>query len=243
MKSPMSPGFRLVSRVLAVHLSTIVKLPAAMLKDSAWTPPRPWLMNWLFVVFCLSGLVTRGASADRSAAKGAPVTVQNLAGENVQPLADAGQKATVLFFVMHECPVANGYAPEISRIMNDYTEQGVRCYVVYVEADLSRETARQHAKDYSFKSGAVMDPRHLLVKAAGATISPEAAVFSPRGEVLYLGRIDDRVADFGKRRVEPTRRDLRLTLDAVLAGRPVPARLTKAVGCYIPEEHPSKAEH
>jgi hypothetical protein len=58
--------------------------------------------------------------------------------------------------------------------------------------------------------------------------------------VLYRGRIDDRVADFGKRRVEPTRRDLRLALDAILAGKPVPARRTKAVGCYIPEDSSSE---
>ena len=50
------------------------------------------------------------------------------------------------------------------------------------------------------------------------------------------------MADFGKRRVEPTRRDLRLALDAILAGKPVSARLTKAVGCYIPEDHSSKPE-
>jgi hypothetical protein len=62
-------------------------------------------------------------------------------------------------------------------------------------------------------------------------------VLSPSGDVLYRGRIDDRVADFGKRRVEPTRRDLRLALDAILAGKPVQARLTKAVGCYIPEDN------
>lgn len=183
------------------------------------------------------------ADAGNPPSKSAVIAVQDLSGNMVKPLADSGQKATVLFFVMHECPVANGYAPEISRIMNDYAAKGVSNYVVYVEADLSSKQARRHAADYGFKSGGVLDPKHVLVKAAGATISPEAAVFSPRGELLYLGRIDDRVADFGKRRVEPTRRDLRLTLDAVLAGHPVPARLTKAVGCYIPEDHSSKAEH
>ena len=58
--------------------------------------------------------------------------------------------------------------------------------------------------------------------------------------LLYRGRIDDRVADFGKRRVEPTRRDLRLALDDILAGKPVQTRLTKAVGCYIPEDNTSE---
>lgn len=169
----------------------------------------------------------------------ASVIVKDLAGVAVQPLANSGQKATVLFFMMHECPVANGYAPEIIRITSEYGAKGVRCFVVYVENDLTPEQARQHARDYGYKFGALLDPQHLLVKAAGATISPEAVVFSPSGDLLYRGRIDDRVADFGKHRVEPTRRDLRLALDAILAGKPVQARLTKAVGCYIPEDNTS----
>ena len=183
------------------------------------------------------------AEESGATSKAADLVVESLSGQPVKPLADAGQKATVLFFVMHECPVANAYAPEIARIMTEYAAKGVRSYVVYVEADLPAEKARAHARDFGFKAGTLRDPKHLLSKAAGATISPEAAVVSPKGEVLYLGRIDDRVSDFGRRRVEPTRRDLRLTLDALLAGQPVPARTTKAIGCYIPEDHTSKAEH
>ena len=187
----------------------------------------------LNVAWLAEGAEARVPSPGRPAS----IVVKDLAGATIQPLADSGQRATVFFFIMHECPVANGYAPEISRVMTEYGAKGVRCFVVYVESDLVPEKARQHARDYGYKSGALLDPRHLLVKAAGATISPEAAVFSPSGEVLYRGRIDDRVADFGKRRVEPTRRDLRLALDAILAGKPLQARLTKAVGCYIPEDN------
>jgi peroxiredoxin len=203
----------------------------------------PWLARLIAACLCLPLFAAPARSAGVVGPNVIEVTVQNTAGEKIQPLADAGQKATVLFFVMHECPVANGYAPEISRIMHDYAAKGVRSHVVYVEADITLEQARKHAQDYGFKTGGVMDSKHLLVKAAGATISPEAAVISAKGDVLYLGRIDDRVTDFGKRRVEPTRRDLRLTLDAILAGQPVPTRRTKAIGCYIPEDHSSKAEH
>ena len=194
------------------------------------------------LVLCFAQLAAGAEPGGVPAGKAPSISVKNLEGASVQPLSDTGQKATVLFFVMHECPVANGYAPEIARIMSEYSAKGMRSYVVYVEDDLTPAKAREHARDYGFKSGAVLDPKHLLVKAAGATISPEAAVLSPAGEVLYRGRIDDRVADFGKRRVEPTRRDLRLALDSILAGKPVSARLTKAVGCYIPEDHLSKPE-
>jgi hypothetical protein len=207
----------------------------------------PW--NRWFIVGALalamglvSGLSQGTEAGPRLAASPSSIAVKDLAGATVQPLADAGQKATVLFFVMHECPVANGYAPEITRITSEYARKGVRGFVVYVESDLTPEQARRHARDYSYKTGTLLDPQHRLVKAAGATISPEAAVFSRSGDLLYRGRIDDRAADFGKRRVEPTRRDLRLALDAILEGRPVQARLTRAVGCYIPEDDTTQSE-
>lgn len=209
-------------------------------------PHRQW-KRWMAACALAVGLsFARLASSVEADApptgKAAVLAVNDLTGAKVQPLADAGHKATVLFFVMHECPVANGYAPEIIRISSEYAAKRVRCFVVYIEGDLTPEKARTHARDYGYKAGVLLDPQHRLVKAAGATISPEVAVFSPSGEMLYRGRIDDRVADFGKRRVEPTRRDLRLALDAILTGKRVHARLTKAVGCYIPENNSSQSE-
>lgn len=67
----------------------------------------------------------------------------------------------------------------------------------------------------------------------GATTTPEAALLSPEGAVLYLGRIDDIYADFGKKRAQPEHRDLRDAIDAVLAGRAVAQRRTPALGCQI----------
>jgi hypothetical protein len=79
----------------------------------------------------------------------------------------------------------------------------------------------------------VLDPELKLAKLTGATVTPEACVLSPAGEILYRGRIDDRAVKLGTVRVEPTVRDLRLALDAVLAGKPVAEKFTRAIGCYI----------
>ena len=58
-------------------------------------------------------------------------------------------------------------------------------------------------------------------------------MFDGKGLLVYRGRIDNLYADFGKKRAKPTRRDLRETLDALLAGKRLAKRTTKAVGCYI----------
>ena len=91
----------------------------------------------------------------------------------------------------------------------------------------------QHTKDYQFSFPVLFDPRQVLVKLTGATTIPSAAVLTPDGSLLYLGRIDNRVEDFNVRRQEPTRFDLREALDAVLAGKPVVHPRTKAFGCAI----------
>ncbi len=159
--------------------------------------------------------------------------IKDVQGADHQPLVAAGQKATVLFFVLSDCPIANSYAPEINRIAAAYSSLGVRSYLVYVEDELSAPVARQHAQDHEFKFPALLDPGHQLVKFSKVTVSPEVAVLAPDNTVLYRGRIDDRAAAFGQSRVTPSKRDLRDALEAILAGKPVDTPVTKAVGCYI----------
>ena len=54
------------------------------------------------------------------------------------------------------------------------------------------------------QTAVLLDPRQVLVEHAGATITPQVAVLSPEGKVLYLGRIDNRVEDFGRSRPKAT---------------------------------------
>jgi hypothetical protein len=58
-------------------------------------------------------------------------------------------------------------------------------------------------------------------------------VLDPSGKMVYRGRIDDRYLTFGKDRPQPTVRDLERSLEAVLAGKPVPVPRTQAIGCIL----------
>ncbi len=145
----------------------------------------------------------------------------------------AGTKAVVLLFIARDCPVSNSYAPEIKRIIARYMTQKVAFTLVYPDPDTSLAAARRHAKDYGYICPLLLDPAHRLVRRAGATVTPEAAVFAPSGKLLYRGRIDDLYLGFGQRRFAATRHDLRDALDAVLAGRPVPVPRTQAIGCFL----------
>jgi hypothetical protein len=61
------------------------------------------------------------------------------------------------------------------------------------------------------------------------------AVIGAGGAVLYRGRIDDRYIEFGKDRPQPTERTLERALEAIVQGKPVAARETQAVGCFLGE--------
>ncbi|PWU01351.1 MAG: hypothetical protein C5B51_22825 [Terriglobia bacterium] len=145
----------------------------------------------------------------------------------------AAKRAIVLVFVSTDCPLSNHYVPELNRIASSYGPRGVAIYAVQGDATVSDAEVRRHAKEFAYGFPYLFDPAESLASFTGATVTPQAAVLSPRGELLYLGRIDNRLEDFGKERVQITEFHLRDALDAVLAGKPVSHPRTKALGCAI----------
>jgi len=145
----------------------------------------------------------------------------------------SGKRAVVLLFVSTDCPLSNNYVPELNRIAQAYSARGATFYAVQGDATIADEEVRRHVKEFGYTFPYLFDPDESLAAYTGATTTPEAAVLSPTGEVLYLGRIDNRQEDFGKQRVRVTEFDLRDTLDAVLSGKSVPHPRTKTIGCAI----------
>jgi thiol-disulfide isomerase/thioredoxin len=145
----------------------------------------------------------------------------------------AGKRAVVLLFVTTDCPLSNGYVPELNRLERAYARQGIVFYAVQGDATVATEEVRRHVKEFGYAFPYLLDPQESLATYTGATTTPEAAVLSPSGELLYLGRIDNRLEDYGKRRVQVTEFDLRDALDAVVNGKAVPHSRTKPFGCAI----------
>lgn len=148
-------------------------------------------------------------------------------------LVDKTHRATVWFFLTPGCPICNQYTPEINRICRDYAARQVACFAVYVAPGLTETEAQAQAQQFGLTCPVLLDSAHRLSKRAGATVTPEAAVFTPDGNRKYLGRIDNLYADVGQRRVQATTHDLRAALDAVLDGKAPAVAATQAVGCEI----------
>jgi peroxiredoxin len=154
-------------------------------------------------------------------------------GQPVRLLDDPGATAVVLVFVRTDCPIANRFAPEVNRLTAEFAPRGVRFWRVYPAADDTAELVAKHTADYQFSTAPLLDHEQRLAKALGASVTPEAVVLRPDGQIAYRGRIDDRFVDYGKSRSEPSRRDLAAALEEVLAGDEVSVPKTKAVGCPL----------
>ena len=142
--------------------------------------------------------------------------------------------AGVVLFVSSDCPVSNGYAPEIQRICDDARTKGGSCTLVYEDSSIDAAAVRAHRDEYRYRQiPAVIDHDHAIAQRAKATITPQAVVLTPAGVIKYRGRIDDRYLALGKQRRVVTSHDLREAIGAVIAGKPVPHAETEAVGCFI----------
>ena len=161
------------------------------------------------------------------------LSVTDIDGKELAPLRPSGP-AEALFFITHDCPISNFYAPEIQRICGEYGSKGVSCALVYVDAQMDAAAVRKHMGDFGYKGiPAILDKKHKVVDAAGAKVTPEAILVGHDGRILYSGRIDNFYAGLGKPRRQATVHDLRTALDETLAGKPVTTPKTSPVGCYI----------
>jgi hypothetical protein len=172
------------------------------------------------------GIGTQTASSE--------LRLASVTGELIDPLASPpGTKAIALLFVSADCPISNRYAPELRRLHDRFSSQGVIFWLIYPNPAESASAIRRHLEEYGYGGHALRDPRHELVKAAQVTVTPEAAVYDVSRRLLYRGRIDDRYVSLGLERAQPTRRELEGALLAALAGSRAEPAAGPAVGCFI----------
>jgi len=160
--------------------------------------------------------------------------VRDVRGAAVSLFAPAGM-ANVLVFVSSDCPIANGYAPDIQKLCSAYARRGVACTLIYEDAAIEPAAVQRHLTEFRYRDvRAVIDRDRSIAARARASVTPQAVVVDAAGTLRYRGRIDNRYAAFGKARRVVTAHELRDALDAVLSGTAVANPETAALGCFIP---------
>lgn len=142
------------------------------------------------------------------------------------------EKPEVRFFVLTDCPISRKFSPEIKSIYETYAKRA-NFRLVIVEPDITMAKADKFRKDFGYAFPATLDTTGAIAKAARVLTVPTVVV-SQGGKTLYQGRIDNRFPTLGTQR-PVTRKDLRIALDSILAGKPVVMPKTDVVGCALPQ--------
>ncbi len=137
-------------------------------------------------------------------------------------------KGIVVMFIATRCPVSNAYNGRMAALYADYQKRGFAFVGINSNKAEAASEIKEHAGKNHLAFTILKDPGNLIADKFGATVTPEIFVLSNELQLLYHGRIDD-----SRREANVKSKDLRDTLDAILAGKSVPVTETKAFGCSI----------
>jgi thiol-disulfide isomerase/thioredoxin len=159
-------------------------------------------------------------------------TVPVLDGKTIDLAKEAAGKPYALIFVRTDCPISNRYAPVLQELQKHYQDR-VAFWLVYADRDETVSTIQDHLHQYGYNIPAIRDPQQKLVPVSQVSVTPEAAVFTASGVLIYHGRIDNWYESFGHARPAPTTHELHDALDAVVAGKRPAVATARSVGCYL----------
>ena len=139
-----------------------------------------------------------------------------------------GKKGAVIIFVATKCPVSNAYNDRMEKVSEDYQAKGINVIGINANSTEPAAEVKSHAAEKGLKFAILKDDGNKIADRLGANHTPEAYVIDASGKLVYHGRIDN-----AQNTANITSNDLRDTLDAILAGKPVPKTTSMAFGCSI----------
>lgn len=150
-------------------------------------------------------------------------------------LADFAGKPLVVMFVCNHCPFVKHIRAGLAQFGRDYVPRGAAIVAISANdvanypqdgPDKMKDEAR--AAGYNFPY--LYDATQSVAKTYRAACTPDFYLFDKDHRLVYRGQFDD------SRPSNPlpvTGKDLRDALDAVLAGKAVPAAQKPSIGCNI----------
>lgn len=142
------------------------------------------------------------------------------------------KKAFVLVFVDRSCPVVQKYLPVLQEMDKQFSGKGVQFLAINPSPDDSILEMAGQAVALNITFPFVKDFGGKAAKSLGVDRVPTVVILNDQRVIVYRGRVDDAVR-LGGTRNEPTRKDLQIALEEVLAGKSVTTAETVVDGCAI----------
>ncbi len=162
-------------------------------------------------------------------------TLTNVDGQSVSLSDFAGAPACLVMFICNHCPYVKHVAPELARLAREY--QGRKVAVIAINSNDvathpgdSPEQMVHEVEERGYTFPYLFDESQSVAQAYKAACTPDFYVFDKDQKLVYRGQLDASRPDSG---IPLSGKDLRAALDAVLAGKPVPADQKPSIGCNI----------
>jgi thiol-disulfide isomerase/thioredoxin len=135
----------------------------------------------------------------------------------------------------NHCPYVKHVAAGLAQLARDYQARGAAVVGISSNdaanypADSPEQMVHElENRGYTFPY--LYDETQEVAKAYRAACTPDFFVFDRDQKLVYRGQMDSSRPDSG---IPVTGVDLRAALDAVLAGKPLPAEQKPSIGCNI----------
>jgi len=194
-------------------------------------------------VFCtvtVCALVSGCTGSGQGTGVGSGPAVASAATMPPAAIPASSPRATVWLFISTDCPICNGYQPEIERLRMRFAPRGIEFVGVYAEVPLGRSEMEAHVAKFGMKYPVRIDTDRAIQQRLGARMVPEVVVTAGGPDssenpapFLYRGRVDAQWPERGSRRPRATVHDLERALEAIVAGQQPAVRTTTPVGCVL----------
>jgi len=203
---------------------------AALIVVSAALAMAPvWVIQFFAgVSHAQESLPVAETSTQRLRVRGADI------GGQWYPLGESpGCRGVAIVFLATQCPISNGYLPQLNTLAASYAKKGIEFYGVISDRAVTRAEAAKHREEYRIRFPVLFDASGELRAWLGPTHTPQAFVLDAGLQIIYSGQVDDRYAALGRRRGSAQRRYLANALQALVTGRPIAVSRTEPIGCLM----------
>jgi peroxiredoxin len=166
----------------------------------------------------------------------APFALPDAATGRIVRLEDfAGAPGLLVGFLCNHCPYVKHILDGFIDFAREYGARGLGIVAIcsndastYPEDAPSKMAALARARAFPFPY--LVDESQAVARAYAAACTPDLFLYGRDGRLVYRGQFD---ASRPGSKAPVTGQDLRAAADALLAGKPVPAKQIPSTGCSI----------
>jgi peroxiredoxin len=163
--------------------------------------------------------------------------LKNVDGKMVSLAGNAAAKGYIVVFTCNTCPYSQAYEDRIISLHQKYASQGYPVVAInpndpQVAPGDSYAEMQKRAQSKRYGFAYLLDETQAVARTYGATRTPHVYLLQRNGQdfkVAYIGAIDNNTEDASA----ATERYVENALAQLMAGKPVQAPFTKAIGCTI----------